>query len=363
MVGAAESAGDDIRTCAGALQGMYSVYDVDGVGRVRQSDEIASWIDHELIGLRRRLEMARAINRSTPGVGNFVQFDESAISQRTMAQVQQDAEDAAQALHDGDLEGLNAFLRDGATDPYFAAAFARLVTPRQLGDFISSQSSAGELVPGVDPQEYELALSGLGQTLGLATRGTHDLALPSSWSENFIQAMVSPPYPVATEDSDEGNRFSQDMANRSGLWQIFSRGVWSTPLLQDATHAFYDFDKEHGRGAWRWVLPAGMEYPVGPDGKPMTDAMVALMGALSRNSDAAHWAFTQGSTTDVPLDGHQAPINSFLHYMLAEHGWIGDDDERVGPASVVNTMGVGVQGDKTSPIALDAKMLSESMEE
>lgn len=363
LVSASETARSEGQWALEQVKKSYSDYDVHGAAQLSPVGSALDWIGQELVGLRRRLSMAQALNASTPGMGNFVQFDENKLSQATPAQARADARAAAKYLRDNDPAMLKIYLEDGAYDPYFAAEFAKSVSPRELGDFIAAQASPyeeGKLMPGVDADDYDAVLSGLGQTLGQATRNTGDLELPPGLADEWIQAMVSPPYESTGNETEDWARNDQDLANRAGLLMVLSRGQWSTEFLQSATNRFWEYDKTFDTNGWRYNYMGAGTQSILPNGKPLDDGMVALMAALSHNPEAAKWAFTQGGTEDVPLGGEQVPINAFMHWMLTKHRFL---DEEGGPAAVVNAMAVATIGDKMSPVALDAKSLGDSAAE
>ncbi|MFT4082992.1 MAG: DNA/RNA non-specific endonuclease [Nocardioides sp.] len=320
---------------------------------------VTSWVEDRLVDVRRRLAMAQAIAASTPGMGNYVQFNENAISTLTPAQAKAQAAAAAKALKSGDTSTLVKILDKQGYDPYFAHALAQQVSPVDLENIVMDQQGYGQLKGGVSKGDYEHLLTSLASTFSLASRGTGDLDLGPTWRDEFLQEMTAPKFRGDTNDSDAYRDLDQREAARSALLLIFERGQWSTPFLKDATRRIATMDS---RGMVPWTTPgSGYEWAIEPNGTRnyAQDPVKSLMLALAHNPAAAKWAFTQGDTSTVSLGGDDVPVNGFLHQVLLEHRWVNDSDSSV----AMLALQAAINGDKTSPIALDVQTISDSLAE
>ncbi len=255
-------------------------------------------------------------------------------------QARSDAKAAIKELRAGDLAALDRQLLEHRADATFAYYFTGQATPRELGDALATVADsglhasaegvahAGETVTagtGLDASAYERTLNDLADTLALATRGTGDLALPTSWTDNFTAYTTNPELMYGNESSDDRARIDQDQANKQNLLLLLSRGHWSTGFLQAATKAYWDWEHDPGNaggaGPWPGRTLEDANYAVAPNGTYLTDGMVALMAALTANPEAAGWAFAdfQPTTTTLNYGGADHPIGTFTHYLFFEH--------------------------------------------
>ena len=232
----------DRSTVSGNLSGVML-----GTGSLSRVDDVLSWADDEVRGLHRRLAMAQQIEASTPGVQMYAQFDEDDVSTKSQAQVEADAKKVADYLEEGGEipQEILDLLAEGKNDPYFAQALAERVDLEDLSNTI-----AGAGMPpqpgGYDPdyqekleawrQDYDALLDGLGQTMGLASRGTGDVAPPEGWSQQWIDGITT------TDPPGQASR----------LAAVVSRGRWSTDFTVDLTQALYDYETgdEGHKGMW-----------------------------------------------------------------------------------------------------------------
>lgn len=238
-----------------------------------------------------------------------------------------EARAAMMALKKGDLAALESRLASFRGDNEFAYYFASSATPRDLGDALATVAGPGRDEPfkrGLDRLEYELSLSDLAGTLALATHGTGTLALPASWTEDFISATTDPAELYGEHgdgiDAGEPTREEQDLANKSNLLLLLSRGYWSTEFLQSLTAAYYDFDRREGAGAWPGASPgAEVGYAPAPNGVYLTDGILALTAALTANPVASEWAFAEFLPGSISVDGSDYTLGKFTHYLMFEH--------------------------------------------
>jgi hypothetical protein len=241
-----------------------------------------------------------------------------------LAEIREDAHSAIQALNNGDLAALEVQLADHRGQADFAHLFASQTTPRTLGDALASVAGErGPLKEGIDAHAYDLALTDLAGTLGLATFGTGDRALPTGWTDDFIAATTDPAglyAEAARASSDAGRRRAdQDLANKQNLLLLLSRGYWSTGFLQAVTDAYWQHDKDKGDDAWPDASVGDAKVAPAPTGQYLTDGIVALTAALTANPEASAWAFTDFLPGTQRIEGSDHTIGKFTHYLLFEH--------------------------------------------
>lgn len=297
---------------------------------VSSADNVVSWLEGEVAGLRRRLAMAVAIEASTPGVQSFVQFDEGKISTNTPEQAKALADQVAKELKDGDIDaGTLQVLTDNKVDPYFASALAKQLSPEDISLIAQNMNGQRQEIlrdslrePG-DLEEfdkrYSSMLDGLGQSLGLASQQTGaDLKLPSDYNQNWLDAMTK-----------EGvTRPGQ----ASWLALVMSRGTWSKDFTVDITRGIYQHEKDLDmRGMWQMdAYPGGMGTYLGavaPGGQQVYDPLALALQAVGRNPAAAMELMAHGDTSTVAVDGKDVTVNAFVKYLIAERKWPVDDGQ------------------------------------
>ena len=155
-------------------------------------DGLEGEIESALRDLNRRLALARVIQQSTPGM-SVVSFDDSVLSTADAAEVQRRVDRALELLKvdDDDYEmrdvdeELAQLLSENSLDPYFAKGLAEKLSPEGLDRYLNlvNQKREGMFAEGEDATKaFDAALRellrGLGETLGLASRGTGDVGVP-----------------------------------------------------------------------------------------------------------------------------------------------------------------------------------------
>lgn len=238
-----------------------------------------------------------------------------------------DARAALNALDDGNLVELSEHLIANRGRADFSYHFASSATPRELGDGlarIAKQGRGGAGKNGMEPHAYEVTLTDLAGTLALATHGTGDQALSKSWSHDFAAATTRPTELYGAHDGffdwDGKKRERQDKANKANLLLLLSRGYWSDEFLEVISKEYYEFDRKEGDDAWPEAdRDDGSGYAQAPNGAYLTDGVLALTAALTANSTASEWAFTelQPGTVEVGASGHE--IGKFTHFLMFEH--------------------------------------------
>ena len=237
------------------------------------------------------------------------------------------ARSAVQAVEAGDLATVGEELAANRGHRDFAFFFASEVTPRELGDAlatVSGESVNAPLAEEIDTHWYELLLTDLAGTLGLATFGVEHRELPESWASDFSLAITTPTELYDTTEgvsNEEGAwRERQDAANRSNLLLLLSRGYWSPEFLKTITRDFYDLDQRESDRAWPNADPsAEIGYAPAPNGVYLTDGILALTAALTANPEASEWAFTEFMPGNTEIAGTDYSVGNFTHFLLFEH--------------------------------------------
>ncbi len=260
--------------------------------------------------------------------------------------IQGQARAAANELKHGKLEALEESLSEHRGEPEFAYYFTTKVTPRDLGDALATvagSSSDSPLKMDVDADAYELSLTDLAGTLALATHGFDDLALPTSWTSEFIAATTVPSDLYGTHDgffdSDGKLREKQDLANKANLLLLLSRGYWSQSFLEQVTAAYHAFDLREGDKAWPEAHPSeDIGYAPSPNGVYLTDGILALTAALTANPAASEWAFTDFDHDEVQIEGTDYTVGAFTHFLLFEHKFPETADSSVGTSASLTAL-------------------------
>jgi hypothetical protein len=241
-----------------------------------------------------------------------------------LAKVRADAASALQALDHGDLVAVDRLLAANRGQADFAYFFTSKATPRELGDALATAAGPSKKVPlrtSLDAHAYDLALADLAGTLSLATYGTGDRTLPSSWTSDFIGATTTPEalYDEAEHNPSTPSRAAQDVANKQNLLLLLSRGYWSTGFLKAVTETYWKFDRANSGDAWPGPARQPAKYAPASDGTYLTDGVLALTAALTTNPAASAWAFKEFQPGSDQIDGSKYRVGKFTHYLLFEH--------------------------------------------
>jgi hypothetical protein len=156
--------------------------------------------------------------------------------------------------------------------------------------------------------------------------------------------------------TDAEKRREQDRANRSNLLLLLSRGYWSTDFLQSVTKKYYDFDRKEGDDAWPDADPDDdVGFAPAPNGAYLTDGVLALTAALTANSAASEWAFTDFRPGTVEIDGSDHEIGKFTHFLLFEHRFPeGSDDGSIGMTASLTALSSAIDSMSSSEAAVEA---------
>lgn len=340
------------------------------VGRRRQTRVIDAWqcAGWELVSQtqgRRRTEMTfrrerreqrRGLWAATAGLvlltlaGLLFALTRLPINADPLQQVRADAAAAVWALQGGDLIALDKRLAANRGQSDFAYFFTAKTSPRALGDALAAVADPSGRAPlrkGVDPHAYDLALTDLAGTLGLATHGAGHRALSKTWTEDFVEATTTPSLLYGEVGDVAGKRAerraAQDRANKQNLLLLLSRGYWSMDFLKEVTRAYWAFDHDKGADAWPTTTPRDAKYAPAPNGTYLTDGMLALTAALTANPAASEWAFADFQPGTATIDGSDYAIGKFTHYLLFEHRFPeASDGKSVGMTATLTALSAAI---------------------
>lgn len=313
------------------LRSALQPVDVDSSPADRLSRVIA-WAQDAVPGLRRRLALAQAIEAQQPGRQFTVSIDETLISTEPPWQAHDDGVALAKRMLDGNGAvdpKLIAELQAHANDPYFAQGFASTLTPAQLADIVRRESGQHDAVALQYPNDpdrrdawshtYQGLLTALGDTIGTATRNTGDLALPSDYGTQWARAITEEP------PSEGGHGY---YGQASDLAMILRQGAYGTDFLDTVAGQVLDYERSANlSGMWHqrsWPTSDSFQGAYTPDGKQLSDPLVGIMSALSRNPVAAQRFFDGGGTQDITVNGTKVPVNSRMKYLIDDRTWADD---------------------------------------
>ncbi|TDE10151.1 hypothetical protein [Jiangella asiatica] len=369
LVSAMEAASSTVGQSKRSMTDLLSGVDVD-TSSMNRLDDVGGWVSDQLPGVRRRLAMAEAIEAQTPGQQFVVTIDESLLSTLSPEEAREAARRAAELIAENDLDPtvsdelldqyglpqeLLDLLGDNALDPYFAQELARTTSPEDVGVLVAEVAAYRQRVADspielvsledVDAQ-YESLLSGLGSSLGLATRTNADLRLPNDIRDRWVEA-VSVPYGGLGDDAFPGQA--------SALALVVSRGDWSTPFLYEAANQIYAREHLQGVGVWGDEIPL-----VAPGGDSFGDPLAGVLAAMGTNPEAAQWVFDDSTTPTVDIDGHEVELSGFLEYAL-RRGW--QSDGGAGMQAALQAAVTPFEGGSTvsADIAAEASELIEAI--
>src|SRR5690606_33001740 len=120
------------------------------------------------------------------------------------------------------------------------------------------------------------------------------------------------------------------------------------------TEAYWDFD--HSRDeAWPIERLDGAKYAPAPNGRFLTDGMLALTAALTANPTAAHWAFADFQSGTKRVDGSDYELGKFTHHLVFERKfpYASDDDRKGGSIGMTATLTALSSAIEASPVVVD----------
>ena len=337
LVNTMNTAAGDLRGAKSDLSGILSGVSLD-TSPPQPLETAATWVDGQVPGLRRRLALAQAIAASDPkfSAGAGVVIDESQLSTLPPSEAAIKGNAAALALENAGGKPdptLIAELAKYQNDPYYAAAFAKALSPEELATIVKDASASWEGgtpgataqgAPGFDEwsKRYQAELAAIGNTLGTATRNTSaDLALPPDYAQKWVDQFTADieQHGDSIRDSNQGNALA--------LSYLLKFGTYSTPFLDKVATDTYNYERDHDDDPV-WAPKTGGEYgfPVDPfwdrDHHPANlDVMSNIMKGLSHNPEAAQHFFSQGGNEKVKINGTDVEVNSRLKYLLQDRTW------------------------------------------
>jgi hypothetical protein len=298
---------------------------------------VAGWAQDSLPGVRRRLALAREIEAQSPGWQGPVTIDESTISTMDPAEAQQAGADAALALLDGsgvpDAE-LLAQLEEMSGDPYFAAGFAKELSPEQLAEVVTRLSGSRRPLDGSQTYEenlatnawYDKVLVSMSRTLATATHSTGDLALPSDYGRSWVQAITAE---LPTDTYGDGSGTARyDQAAALGLL-LGSGGRFEEAVVSTVAEGVYAYERsygdEHGGKVW-YPRSSGAQVAGAGIYDPSTtgmyvDPMVGVMNAVALHPELA--------ARFLNPDGGGPKAQSRAEYLIGDRTWGQDDFDAI----------------------------------
>jgi hypothetical protein len=295
---------------------------------------VAAWLESQIPGVQRRLALARAIEAGKPGLQTTVQIDESKISSLDPAVAEQLGANAAKELKGsgGDVDQtLIDELAQYQNDPYFAAGFAKNITPGELATVVigaSNRKLGLESYAGMPDYEQKLddwkkkygdLLSAMGGTLATATSNTGDLALPPGYADDWVKTITAEP-PTSGGDAQWGQA--------EALSLLLHYGSYGTNFLDTVSSGVYDYERSSNElGMWHNRSWAGSDFygVYAPDGSQVSDPLAGIMTGLSHNALAAQDFFDGGGDVEkITVDGHDVYVNKRLKYLIQDRTWATD---------------------------------------
>ena len=301
----------------------------DALHPMEYGGTVEAWIDDALRDLNRRLSLARLIQQSTPGI-SVVTFDDSVLSDASAAEIQRRVDRVLELMkvdeddfgHGRDVDPeLLKLLDDNALDPYFAKALADRLDPDTLRKYLYNVNRQRLMVTreGADAvtafdKKYDALLSGLGTSLGLASKGTGDLAVPGmtkQWTD-FI--------------TDKGRYRGTGAVNLLSL--VIERGQWSDDFMVGVYHALRSTEGGEGSAHWAVGMPNEVFDPdldKSPGARLANDPMYGVLRALQSSPGAMGRLFTGGETTTISAGGKDVAVNKELWDLVHNRGGLDED--------------------------------------
>ena len=291
--------------------------------------------------------------------------------QDPLAEVRADAHAAIQALDAGDLAALDVQLAAHRGQADFAYFFTSKTTPRALGDALAAVAGESEDAPlkaGVDAHAYDVTLTDLAGTLGLATFGTGDRALPpsgrtTSSPRRRIPRCCTARRPVV--QTMRGNAVPTRTLPTGPTCFCCCRAATGRPSSSKQSLTLTGSTtttRATTRGPTR---PSRMRgYAPAPTGHYLTDGILALTAALTANSEASAWAFTEFQPGTEEIDGSDYAIGKFTHYLLFEHRFPeGSDGESIGMTATLTALSSAIDATSGAADAEEASSASTSADD
>lgn len=305
-------------------------------------------MNDRLPGLRRRLAMARDLERQRPAwVSGPVEIEETQVSSMSPAEARQAGVDAAAALRDATGvpdDELLARIAEMSSDPYFAAGFAETLPPDQLAEVMlgladtlaalrSPSSYQGDLQRHEEwlaevTAWYEPLLESVSKTIGTGTFNTGDLAMPPDYAQSWISA-------ITAEVRSHGGSGTALPDQAGILGQLLGAGGrFEDAFILDVAEGVFEYERafaaEHGGAVWAPRAPASQ-----PGGQSTArgaaptrravpaDPLLGIMSALGQSPVAAQQFFSRGGRTTIDVKGVDVAVAERLQYLVVDRRWSG----------------------------------------
>lgn len=335
LVNTMNTAASDLRGKKTDLAGTLGGVDLD-TSPPQPLEQAAGWVEQQVPGLRRRLALAQQIAATDPkfASGQAVSINENELSRLPPGEAQKKATAAAAALKAAGGQPSPELVKEiseNQNDPYYAAAFAKSLTPDELAKIVKESSfrmgrSMGS--PQNDntktmEERYKQLIHGMAGTLGTATRSTGaDLRLSSDYGKKFAAA-------ITQDGQDSHDELSSKGGTGLALSLLVKNGTFSTPFLNTVATDVYAYERKHEDDHPWDSNSGGYWFPKDPDwdykSRANIDVMANVLKGLGRDGKASQLFFSQGGQTTVKIHGNDVPVNSRLKYLLQDRGWSNGD--------------------------------------
>ncbi|WP_156043719.1 hypothetical protein [Cellulomonas sp. URHE0023] len=331
LIASLDTARETVTGAAGRLRGQLERVELSTgtLAQVGYGGGVEHAIGEALRDLNRRRAIARMIEQATPGLA-VVSFGDSVLSTTSDAEIAGLVDTVLGKLKvdedDFDPRGVDPellrILAENQNDPYFAQALASRVTPGALAAYLDlvNRGRVGAGLDGVAAfdRDYDALLRGLGMTLGLASQGTGDVAVPGmtkAWTD-FA--------------GDERLRFAHGgQLNLVSL--VIERGLWSDDFLVDVYNTIRTSEGDGGAEQWAVGGPWLVTDPR-PERSPecdlMQDPLYGILTAMQSNPDAVRRVFGTAETRTVDTGKSSVVVNAAMWEFL--HGRPGLDELTAG---------------------------------
>ncbi|MBT2230444.1 hypothetical protein [Nonomuraea sp. NEAU-A123] len=267
---------------------------------------IGRQMSDQIPALQGRLDLILAEPDRKSGKGGILWANESNWLSKSPAEGTASAKTLATKLRDQiESHSLDAKtvaeIERHKNDPFFAVAFAKEISPRELKALIS-RAYGSDLPQSERPLQHDVAtqerlVTMLSTILGTASRGVGRLKLADDYADQLVDHI-------------------EDPQNAFAVKKLLQDGEFDHTFLLTLVRKLYDKDVAHPLDPARqrdpWTKPGAKDISPG-DLSPLGTALVAL---------AHHPAVAQDFFTD--------PQRKPLAYLMRQHPWDGDADADLG---------------------------------
>ncbi|WP_349827050.1 hypothetical protein [Brevibacterium litoralis] len=255
------------------------------------ADRTCEWIDEVLPDLRRRLALAREIDRATPTELSVVVIDESDLPTATPHEAEQDARTVAEAASGWNADSTDPLppeilrlLRENSGDPYFDDQLAKSLPPAEYGAFIEA----------LGKRQSELSPRPVTDRNGETTYPSEDEVRQA---EDFGLTYYEIASLMGTSYANSSHRWTPEQQTEwkaqfpttgtaqhaSALGWAMTFGTWDPDVVQGTVEQMYFKEQRSGSGSNTW-MNSGFTLP---DGTRFRDAMSGALIQVARQPELA----------------------------------------------------------------------------